>query len=68
MDFTPFNQMVIGKKARISGFHELPGVSIKIEVASGLDRVTDCINKGPLVPFFLGGGGESLGAFCPRKF
>ena len=26
------------------------GVLIKIEVASGLDRVTDCINKGPLVP------------------
>ena len=32
-------------------------VSIKIEVASGLDRLTDCINKGPLVPFSTGGGG-----------
>ena len=36
-----------------------PGVSIKIEVASGLDRVTDCINKGPLVPFSRGKGGRS---------
>ena len=26
----------------------LPGVSIKIEEASSLGRVTDCINKGPL--------------------
>ena len=47
-----------------------PGVSIKIEVASGLDRVTDCINKGPLVPFSggrgVGWGGQS--AFRPRKF
>ena len=67
MDFTPFNQMVIGKKARISGFHELPGVSIKIEVASGLDRVTDCINKGPLVPFFLGGGGREPRCVLPQK-
>ena len=33
------------------------GVSIKIEVASGLDRVTDCINKRPLVPFSMGWGG-----------
>ena len=36
----------------------VPGVSIKIEVASSLDRVTDCINKGPLVPLFYKGGGE----------
>ena len=35
-----------------------PGVSIKIEVASDLDRVTNCINKGPLVPFSSGGGGD----------
>ena len=35
------------------------GFSIKIEVASGLNRVTDCINKGPLVPFSKGGGGGS---------
>ena len=36
------------------------GVSIKIEVASSLDRVIDCINQGPLVPFSMGGrGGES---------
>ena len=41
------------------------GVSIKIEVASGMDRVTDCINKGPLVPFSRG---EGLSAFHPRKF
>ena len=38
------------------------GVSIKIEVASGLNRVTDCINKGPLVPFSI------LSALRPRKF
>ena len=36
-----------------------PGVSIKIEVASGLDRVTDCINKGLLVLFSSGGRGGS---------
>ena len=35
------------------------GVSVKIEVASGMDRVTDCINKGPLVVFFSRGGGGS---------
>ena len=35
----------------------LPGVSIKIEEASSLGRVTDCINKGPLVPFSRRGGG-----------
>ena len=29
----------------------------KIEVARGLDRVTNYINKGPLVPFSRGGGG-----------
>ena len=29
----------------------------KIEVARGLDRVTNYINKGPLVPFSGGGGG-----------
>ena len=45
------------------------GVSIKIEVASGLDRVTDCINEGPLVPFSSGGGvGGGLSAFRPPKF
>ena len=38
----------------------------KIEVASGLDRVTDCINKGPVGPLFKGGG-EGLSAFCPKK-
>ena len=31
----------------------------KIEVARGLDRVTNYINKGPLVPF--SGGGRWLG-------
>ena len=48
----------------------VPGVSIKIEVASSLDRVTDCINKGPLVPLFYkgGGGGGGQSAFRPRKF
>ena len=35
----------------------MAGVSIKIAVASDLDRVTDCINKGPLVPFSRGRGG-----------
>ena len=45
-------------------------VSIKIEVASGLDRVTECISKGPLVPFPRGGGGggEGLSAFRPTNF
>ena len=33
----------------------------KIEVARGLDRVTNYINKGPLVPFSGGGGGRWLG-------
>ena len=28
-------------------------------MASSLDRLTDCINKGPLVPFSRGGGGGS---------
>ena len=32
------------------------GVSIKIEVASSLDRVTNCINKGLVVPLSWGGG------------
>ena len=35
----------------------IAGVSIKTEVASGLDRVTDCINKGPLASFLVKGGG-----------
>ena len=38
----------------------LPGVSIKIEEASRLGRVTDCINKGPLVPFSRDGGGGGV--------
>ena len=38
----------------------LPGVSIKIEEASSLGRVTDCINKGPLVPFSRGGEGGGV--------
>ena len=46
----------------------LPGVSIKIEEASSLGRVTDCINKGPLVPFSRGGGGGGQSAFPPTKF
>ena len=48
----------------------VPGVSIKIEVATGLDRVTDCTKKGLLVPLFYkgGGGGEGQSAFRPRKF
>ena len=38
----------------------LPGVSYRSfnKIASGLDRVTHCINKGPLVPFSGGGGGR----------
>ena len=44
------------------------GLSIKIVVASGLDRVTDCINKGPLVPFSRGGGGGSKRVPPPKKF
>ena len=44
----------------------LPGVSIKIEEASSLGRVTDCINKGPLVPFSRGGGVKVHSA--PEKF
>ena len=42
----------------LSGMTGMSEVSIKIEVASGMDRVTDCINKGPLVPFSRGGGGS----------
>ena len=47
-----------------------PGVSKKkIEVARGLDRVTDYINKGPLVPFSRGGGGGGVKAcFAPENF
>ena len=43
----------------------------KNEVASGLDIVTNCINKGPMVTFSRGGGGggaEGLSAFRPRIF
>ena len=47
----------------------VPGVSIKIEVATGLDRVTDCTNKGLLVPlFYKGGGGGGQSAFRPENF
>ena len=45
----------------------LPGVSIKIEEASSLGRVTDCINKGPLVPFSRGGGGVKVHS-APENF
>ena len=45
----------------LSGMTGMSEVSIKIEVASGMDRVTDCINKGPLVPFSRGGGGGAGG-------
>ena len=45
----------------LSGMTGMSEVSIKIEVASGMDRVTDCINKGPLVPFSRGGGGGGGG-------
>ena len=38
------------------------GLSIITEVASSLNRVTDCINKRPLVPFFLGCGGRGGGS------
>ena len=34
------------------------GLSIVTEVANSLNRVTDCINKRPLVPFFWGVGVE----------
>ena len=42
----------------------------KIEVARGLDRVTNYINKGPLVPFSREGGvvGGGQSVFRPRKF
>ena len=49
---------------------QIAGVSIKIEVVSALDRVTECINKGPLVSFPSGvgrGGGGGLSAFRPKK-
>ena len=46
----------------------LPGVSIKIEEASSLDRVTDCINKGLLVPFSRGGGGGVKVHSAPENF
>ena len=46
-----------------------PGVSIKIEVASGLDRVTHCINKGRWSPFLAGaGGGGDLSKAAPENF
>ena len=45
----------------------LPRVSIKIEEASGLDRVTNCINKGPLVPFSRGGGEGGFKRVPPQK-
>ena len=45
----------------------LPGVSIKIEEANSLGRVTDCINKGPLVPFSKGGGGVKVPS-APENF
>ena len=41
-------------------------VSKKIEVARGLDRVTDYVNKGPLVPFSGGGGVKAC--FAPENF
>ena len=41
--------------------HLVSGVSIKIGVARvGLNRVTDCINKRPLVPLSRGEGGRRL--------
>ena len=46
----------------------VPGVSIKIEVATGLDRVTDCTNKGLLVPlFYKGGGGRGRSKCIPPQ-
>ena len=47
----------------------LPGVSIKIKEASNLGRVTNCINKGPLVPFSReeGGGGVKVHS-APENF
>ena len=44
----------------LTGMTGMSEVSIKIEVARGMDRVTDCINKGPLVPFSRGRGGGGL--------
>ena len=51
----------------LSGMTGMSEVSIKIEVASGMDRVTDCINKGPLVPFSRGGGGGGSKHGPPQK-
>ena len=45
----------------------VPGVSIKIEVATGLDRVTDCTNKGLLVPLFYKGGGRGRSKCIPPQ-
>ena len=45
----------------------VPGVSIKIEVATGLDRVTDCTNKGLLVPFSRGGGEGEVKVHSARE-
>ena len=47
-------------------FYMLSGVSIKIEVASSLYRVANCIKKGPLVPFSSGKGGRSKRVLPPK--
>ena len=52
----------------LTGMTGMSEVSIKIEVARGMDRVTDCINKGPLVPFSRGGwGGEVRSKHVPPQ-
>ena len=43
------------------------GFQWKLKYPAGLNRVTNCIKMGPLVPFFKGGGG-CPGTCFPRKF
>ena len=51
----------------LTGMTGMSEVSIKIEVARVMDRVTDCINKGPLVPFSRGRGGEGWSKHVPPQ-
>ena len=44
------------------------GFDNKIEVVSGLKRVFDCINKGPVVPFFYRRKTVSEGCSSPEYF
>ena len=67
----PKDNMSLLTWARISFLgntrHSKSGVSIKLEVASGLDRVTDFINKGPLVPFSRAGRDGTSKRVLPQK-